>query len=410
MPESMTVRRQGDFFAPFLHRNFRCYWVATMLYSAGKWTETVVLGWLVLQMTGSPWLVGVVAACRGVGYGLGPVFGALADRYNRRFLLRMISSWNTVNTFILALIVTLGVAQYWHVILIAVVAGLAHGFDLPLRYTFTSDLVERRILTNAVALIAVATDLTAVLGPALAGPLIGTIGVGGVSWILAAIYLCNVGVLSSIQGSTTTARGIQGPLWGNLKGGGRYILDHPPVFALLGMAVVVNLFQYPNRYVLVPVFARDVLKAGATGYGFLLAASGMGALLGAGTMAYIGETRGRAWLCITACACAGGAIVAFAWSRSYPLSVGLMGCVGLTEAIGSTTMASLLLFLTPNEMRGRVMGVRSLAILPMSLGNLLSGALAHHFGAPAACTVNGTVQVLSILIIAGWVRSLRKSG
>lgn len=110
-----------------------------MLASAGRWTETVVFGWLVLQMTGSPFLVGAVSACRWVGYGLGPVFGAWVDRYDKRNLLLLITSTSVLYSFTLAFLVTTGLVQYWHVIVVALVAGLAHAFDAPLRYAFAAD-------------------------------------------------------------------------------------------------------------------------------------------------------------------------------------------------------------------------------------------------------------------------------
>lgn len=255
-----------------------------------------------------------------------------------------------------------------------------------------------------------AIDVTAVLGPAVAGPLVNIIGVGGVSWVLAVNYVLNVLVLCAIRGMGITKKVPDSSLSSNLKGGARYILSNPPVLALLGMAVTFNFLQFPLRYALVPVFANEVLRVGAAGYGFLLAASGAGALVGATAVAYLGDFKHKAWLCIAASATAGIAALAFSRSTWYSLSVGLMGCIGVTEAISMTTMATLLLLITPNEMRGRVMGVRSLAVLPLSLGSLLAGAIANHFGAPAAGTVNAALQMLSILSIAVLVPSLRKSG
>lgn len=381
-----------------------------MLGSAGKWAETVVLGWLVLEMTGSPFQVGVVMACRWVGYGLGPIFGALADKYDRRNLLLIISSTSVLYSLALALLVTTGLVQFWHVTVIALVAGVAHGFDMPLRFAFTSDLVENRTLTNAVALNAVAIDVTAVLGPAIAGPLVNVIGVHGVSWVLAGSYALNVVALNIIRGAGTREKAAEGSISSRLKGGARYVLSNRPIFGLLGMAIAFNLFQFPLRYALIPVFADKVLHVGAAGYGFLLAASGSGALVGAATVAYLADFRHKAWLCLAASAAAGVAAWAFSMSPWFSLSLVLMGFVGMAEAISMTTMAALLMSLTPNEMRGRVMGVRSLAVLPNSLGSLMAGSMASHFGAPAAATVNAALQVSSILIIALMVPSLRKSG
>jgi MFS family permease len=410
MTEPISVKRLQAFTGPFTYQNFRYFWIATMLGSAGRWMEAVIFSWMTLQMTGSPFLVGVVSACRWAGYGLGPIFGAFADRYDRRALLLIITSSSVLYSFALAFLTTMDLVQYWHIIVIALAAGLTHAFDISLRYSFAGDLVDKRILTNAVALITVAIDITAVLGPAIAGPLLDIIGVGGVSWVLTVNYMLNIVALYTIRGTTTTKKAAEGSLTGNLKGGIHYILNNPPILALLCIAVVLNLLQFPLRYALMPVFANDILRVGASGYGFLLAASGAGALMGATVVAYIGDFRHKAWLCIVASALAGFVACAFSWSPWYLLSLGLQGCVGASEAICMITIAALLLLLTPTEMRGRVMGIRSLAILPLSLGNLISGAMASNFGAPIAGTLNAILLMLSILMISTMIPSLRRSG
>ncbi len=196
----------------------------------------------------------------------------------------------------------------------------------------------------------------------------------------------------------------------NLLVGVRYIRGNPPVFALLVIAALLNLFEFPLRYTLVPVFAHDVLDVGASGFGFLLAATGAGALGGGAVIACLGNFRHKAWLCIIASVAAGITAGVFCLSRSYHLSLVLMGGNGLAATIGTTTLAALLLLLTPTEMRGRVMGVRSLAVLPLALGSLISGVMAGWFGAPVAGIVNATILVALILAIAIAVPSLRRSG
>ncbi len=399
-----------DMVVAFQYRNYRYFWLATMLASAGRWMETVILSWLVLDITDSPLQVGIVAGCRWVGYVLGPIFGTLVDRLDRRRLLISVVASSVIYSFALAILVTTGLVQYWQTIIIALIAGIAHAFDLPLRYAITADLVDKRDLTNAVVLSTIAIDVTAILGPAIAGPMIDVIGISGVCWVLTFDYLLNTLALYMMQ-STSKARTVaERSMLSNLLDGARYIHRNPPIFALLIMAALLNLFEFPLRYALVPVFARNVLKVGATGFGFLLAASGAGALAGAIVVALLAHFRHKAWLCIVASVLAGITAVAFCLSNSYRLSLVLIGSNGLTEAIGSTTLAVLLLLLTPTEMRGRVMGVRSFAILPLALGNLISGAMASQFGAPVAGMTNATILVVLILATAIVVPSLRKSG
>jgi MFS family permease len=412
-PEATTTEPvSGDgrygMFAAFRFGDFRYFWIATSLASAGRWTEAVIFGWLVLEMTSSPFLLGVVMACRWVGYGLGPVFGAYVDRHDRRRLLLLITATSVVYSCALAFLVTANLVEYWHIVAIALTAGLVHGFDIPLRYAFTGDLVDRRTLANAIALNTVAVDITAMLGPALAGPLINIIGTGGVCWLLAANYILNVLALYVIRHIGVPHKVVGGSLANDLKTIGRFIGSTPAVMALLGMAVVFNFLQYPLRYALVPVFASDILAVGAAGYGFLLSATGGGALLGAAVVAGLGDTPHKIKICIAGSVAAGIAACAFSLSTSYSLSLVLMACIGVCEAASMTTMTPLLMLQTPKEMRGRIMGVRSLAVLPLSLGSIMSGAIASQFGAPTAGVANGALLVSSILLIVMLVPSVRR--
>lgn len=397
-----------EFLAAFAFPDFRYFWTATLFASAGRWMEAVVFSWLVLEITGSPLLLGVVMACRWVGYGFGPVFGAYVDRHDRRALLLAITAVSVVYSLALAVLVTTGVAEYWHVMAVALLAGLVHGFDVPLRYAFTSDIVGTRTLTNAIALNTVAIDITAVLGPAVAGPLISVAGSGGVMWLLTVNYVLNVAALYVTKPVAVEGRVVGGTLAGDLKTVGRFIKGSAPVMALLAMAAAFNAFQYPIRYALVPVFATDVLGVGAAGYGFLLAASGAGALVGAATVAWLGDTKHKIRLCIATSLGAGVAGLAFSLSTSYPLSLALNACVGVMEAVAMTTMTPLLILQTPREMRGRIMGVRSLVVLPLSAGSVMSGALASKFGAPAAGVADALLLISSIALIVALVPSLRK--
>jgi MFS family permease len=244
MKNFMSVNSQHGYLAAFKYRNYRYFWIATMLASAGRWMESVIFSWMVLQMTGSPLLVGIVSACRWVGYVFGPVFGTFADRYNRRNLLMIITSSSILYSMILALTVTTDLIQYWHVIAIALVAGLTHAFDMPLRYAFAVDLVDKRLLTNAVALITVAIEITAVLGPAIAGPLVDIIGLDGVSWMLTVNYIVNIVALYFIRNITAIKKADEDSLMSHLKAGGHYILSNPPVMALICIAVAFNLLQF----------------------------------------------------------------------------------------------------------------------------------------------------------------------
>jgi MFS family permease len=372
--------------------------------------EAIVLSWLVLKITGSPFLTGIAVACRWLGYGLGPAFGAWGDRGDKRRLLLVATSTSVLYSFVLAVLVTTETVLYWHAVIISLAASLAHGFDYPLRYAITADMVDTKDLSNAVALSTVALDVMAIVGPGLAGPLIDIIGIGGVCWLLTGNYILNVWSLYMISGISQTHQAATGSLWSNIVEGARYIRGNLPVFGLLILAAAYNQFHFPLRNALMPVFADTALNVGASGFGFLLAASGVGALIGAMVMAALGDFRYKAWGCIISSAFAGIAAAAFSVSTVYTLSLWIISFVGAMEAVGMTTLAALLLLLTPGYMQGRVMGMRSFAILPLATGSLAAGAMAEHLGVSMAGVINGGFQLLSTVAVVLAVPSLRQSG
>lgn len=388
-------------FAALRHRGFRLLWIATLLSSTARWADMVVIGWLTLTLTDSPLMVGIVAACKMAGYIAAPFLGVVADRMDRRLLLIVAAGVNlAVSTIMLVLVVSGGLVL-WHVIALALAGSLTWALDNPTRNAFVPDLVDREDLTNAIALNAVALEITVVVGPALGGILIPTLGMGGAYALIALICLVDVVVLLMMKKDVRQAlpHAQESPVR-SMVGGLKYVWGHQMVLMLLVIAFLMNLLAAPYRYAFLPLFARYILDAGATGYGMLTAVAGLGALVAGLWIVSLGnlQRKGR-WLAWNVFAWP-ASLVLFAMSTSYYLSLALVFVAGLTQAIVWTVIATLILGNTAQTMRGRVMGLRTGVVIGLPFGNFLAGAAAEHLGAPLA---QGLYAAGAIVLMAGIV-------
>ena len=262
------------------------------------------------------------------------------------------------------------------------------------------DLVGKEDLTNAIALNAVAIEITVVIGPALGGLLIPLFGMGGAYALIAGIFLADVVVLLRLDSVKHATPHVQESPVKSLIGGLAYVRDNQTVLILLVIAFLLNLLAAPYRYAFLPLFARYVLDAGPTGYGMLTAMAGVGALAAGLWVVSLGNFgRKGTWLAWNAVAWP-VSLLLFALSTSYVLSMTLVFVAGLTQAITWTVIATLILGNTAQPMRGRVMGLRTGVVVALPVGNLLAGAVAERLGAPLA---QGAYAAAAILIMLGIV-------
>ena len=404
----LRLRRMQQF-AALRHRGFRLLWIATLLSSTARWADTVVIGWLALELTNSALWVGIVAASKMAGYVAAPFMGVIADRVDRRLLLLVAAGVNlAVSALMLFLFVT-GALALWHVIALALVSSLTWALDNPTRQAFVPDLVGREHLTNAVALNAVANEITVVVGPALGGILIPALGMGGAYGMIAAIYVLDLCVLLILRDRKRAVPHAQESPVTSLVGGIRYVWRHQTVLVLMVIAFVMNLLAAPYRYAFLPVFSRDILDTGPTGYGILTAMAGVGALVAGLWVVSLGDFERKGRLLIWMSIAWPASLLFFAMSTSYSVSLALIFLAGLTQAIVWTVIATLILSHTEQTMRGRVMGLRTGVIASLPLGNLLAGAVAERFGAPIAQGAYAIVAILVMLVIVVRVPSMYRS-
>jgi MFS family permease len=393
--------------AALRNRGFRLLWIDTLFSSTARWADIVVIGWLTLELTDSPLMVGIVAGSKMAGYVAAPFMGVVADRMDRRLLLITAAGVNLAVAVAMLLLFVSGWLLLWHVIALALASSLTWSMDNPSRQVLVADLVGQENLTNAIALNAVAVEITVVVGPALGGLLIPVLGMSGAYALIAGMFLIDVLVLLRMPGAKHLAQPVRESPGTSLLGGLRYAWSNQTVFMLLLIAFLLNLLAAPYRYSFLPLFARYILDAGPTGYGMLTAMAGFGALVAGLWFVSLGNVGGKGRLVWSGLAWP-ASLLLFSVSTWYYFSLALVFLAGLTQAIAWTVIATLILSNTAPPMRGRVMGLRTGVVIALPLGNFLAGAVAERFGAPLAQGAYAASALFIMLAIVLLVPKLRK--
>lgn len=390
------------------YRDFRLLWTSTLLLFASQWTDVVAAGWLVLERTGSPFQVGLLGACRFAGWALTPLTGVIADRVDRRRLLLLAQALYAAPAAVLLVLIVTETLQVWHVFTAVLLRGMAFSLDYPTRNALLLDLVGKGDLLNAMGLNRAASYLTAVMGPILGGSFIASLGFDWVYSLITAFCVTNLGVLFWMRKVEAPVSSKAGSAWADLAEGWRQVRADRTVTAVLVMAALANLLAFPLAHAFMPVFARDVLNVGAGGLGFLTAAIGAGALAGSLSVAWLGGERREASLVRVSFVAWPLVMLGFAFSSQYHLSLALLLGVGVAEAISMVSSTTLLLRSVSDEMRGRVMGVRGLAVATLPFGNLLAGALIGRLGAPFTLMMYSAACVVLIVGMVSIAPGLRR--
>ena len=395
--------------AALSHRGFRLLWTATLLSATARWADTVVLGWLTLELTDSALMVGIVAACKMAGYVAAPFMGVLADRMDRRLLLIVAAVVNLITAALMLLLFVTGLLELWHIIVLALLSSFTWALDNPTRQAFIPDLVGRQHLTNAIALNSLAIEITVVVGPALGGILIPLLAMGGAYGLIAGIYLLDVLVLLLLKDARHSAPSLSESPARSLVAGLRYVRSNRIVLVLLLVAGLLNMLAAPYRYAFMPVFSRYILDAGPAGFGMLTAMAGVGALVAGIWVVSLGNFHSKGRLLVWTSVAWPLSLLAFAVSTSYTLSLALVFLAGLTQAIVWTVIATLILANTEPAMRGRVMGLRTGVVATLPIGNLLAGAVAERFGPPLAQGAYALAAILLMIVIVMRVPDLYRA-
>jgi len=397
-------------FIALRHRNFRLFWFGQLISLIGTWMQSIGQAWLVLQLTHSAWLLGVVGALQFLPVMLLSLFGGvLADRLPKRKVLLFTQSFAMLQAAVLWILVASGHVQIWEVLVLASLLGLTNSLDMPTRQAFVVEMVGREDLPNAIALNSSVFNMARVVGPGLGGLIIAFLGIAPLFLLNAISFVPVIVGLSLIRmnelhalakRSTTSGETSKQSTFQSLREGLSYVVHTPSVLLIIAVIGVISLFGI-NFNVILPLFATEVLNSGALGFGFLSAAFGLGSLCSALWLAWGNRKPSVQYLLIAALAFSVLEIF-FALSHLYVLSLILIAAVGFAMIAFSANSNTALQTVTPDHLRGRVMSVYMVVFAgSVPLGNLFTGGLAHLYGAPIALLVGACLSLVAA--IAGWI-------
>ncbi|MDR3699819.1 MAG: MFS transporter [Candidatus Sulfopaludibacter sp.] len=376
------------------YRNFQLFFSGQMISLIGTWMQNVAQAWLVYRMTGSSVLLGAIGFASQIpSFLFSPVAGIVADRYSRHRVVIATQTSSMLLAFVLAAVVLSGAVQIWHIFVLAILLGVVNAFDIPARQSFMVEMVGRGDLMNAIALNSSMFNASRVVGPAIAGILVASIGEGWCFFANAVSYIAViVGLFLMKLPPYEKVKHEASPLAHVIEGFG-WVIHNTPVHAILMLLGVVSLTAMPYS-VLMPIFADRILHGGARALGTLMGATGVGALAAALVLASRKTLKGLgSWVAISA-ASFGVSLIAFAFSRWYWLSIAILVPVGFALMIEMGSSNTLIQSMVPDRLRGRVMAVYSMMFMGMGpIGSLLAGAAADRMGAPGTVAVGGVVCI-----------------
>ena len=404
--QQVEVRRErglGEMFRALQHRNFRLFWSGAFLSNAGTWMQAVAQGWLVLQLSDSPFWLGVdgfMATAPGLVLTLAG--GVFADLFDRRKLLIYTQTVAGLSALTLGVLVLTHVVQVWMILCLSFVNGCCMSLAGPSYMALVFDLVGRRDLANAIALNSTQFQLARVLGPVCAGVGFKLFGLAGcffanaVSFVFVvlAMFMVKFNQRSARDGLPTRSVKQKGVFLGDLIAGFRYVAGRPRVSTLLLISAVASMFGAPYIY-MTPVFARDIFHLGATGLALLQGMAGAGALFGALFLAYLGDFRHKGWFVLCGALAFGICLIGFSLSTKVELSLFFLFALGFGIVCSVAVTNTLLQKLVTDEMRGRVMSMFMLSFVgAMPIGNLVAGAASHRFGVQRTLAAGGMIIAL----------------
>jgi MFS family permease len=390
------------------YRNFRFFFSGQLISLIGTWMQNVAQAWLVYRLTGSSVLLGAIGFAGQIPvFLMSPAGGIVADRYSRHRVVIATQTASMILAFVLAWLTLSHQVQIWHVFVLSAALGVVNAFDIPARQSFIVDMVGRGDLMNAIALNSSMFNASRVVGPAIAGILVATIGEGWCFFANAVSYIAVIAGLLMMHVSRHEHVNQPGSPLSHLKEGFGFVLHNTPVHALLMLLGVVSLTGMPYA-VLMPIFADRILHGGAAALGWLMGASGVGALAGALLLASRQDLKGLGkWVAVSAVGFGVGLVV-FSLSRTFWLSAAILVPVGFAMMIEMGSSNTLIQSMVPDRLRGRVMSVYSMMFMGMApIGSLLAGAAADRLGAPGTVAAGGLVCMTAAGVFSLWLPRIR---
>ena len=384
------------------YRNFQLFFGGQLISLIGSWMQNVAQAWLVYRLTGSSVLLGLVSFSGQIPvFLMAPLGGIVADRFRRHRVVLGTQTASMLLAFVLAALTLTGAVRIWHIFVLSALLGLVNAFDIPARQAFFVEMVGRDDLINAIALNSSMFNASRVVGPAVAGILVASIGEGWCFFANAVSYIAVIaGLLSMTVEAHKPVKRPGSPLTDVIEGF-RFVIGSAPIHHLMIMLGILSVTGMPYA-VLMPIFAGQILHGGAKALGILMGASGVGALAGALLLASRETVKGLGrWVAISAGAF-GASLIAFSGSRSFWVSCALLLPVGFAMMVEMGSSNTLIQTMSPDHLRGRVMSVYSMMFMGMApLGAVLSGVTAARWGAPATVAAGGVICMAAAAVF-GW--------
>lgn len=396
-------------FTALHYPNYRLWFIGQLVSLAGTWMQSTAQGYLIYELTRSASFLGYVGFVGGIPSWVFTLYGGLiADRFARRTIILLAQSAMMLWAFILAGLVFMHLVQPWHVLVLALLNGVANAFDAPARQAFVVELVDRKDLTNAIALNSTMFNAAAVVGPAIAGAVYALFGPAWCFMVNGLSYLAVIAALLQMQLQPVEVAPRSGSMLAAVRQGLGFVAHDSVIRILTVNMAILSLFGV-SIVTLFPAWAVDVLHGDVRTNGLLLGARGLGAMSGALLLASLGRTsaRGRWWTIGSFVMPV--AMVLFALARWLPLSLLLLVVVGWGFMVIANSSNALVQTRVPDALRGRVMSVYTLTFFGgMPLGSLLAGQLADRMGEPAVVLMNAGVIFLTAVVVWLALPSIRR--
>jgi MFS family permease len=400
----------GGTFSALRQRNFRLFWSGALVSNLGGWMQVVGQNWLVLALTGSPFLLGLVSFIANLPMlVLSLVGGVVADRSSRKTVLLVTQNCQALLMLIMAILSFLNIINIWMIIVIVFLLGIVQAFNSPAYQTIMLDLVQKKDLMNAIALNSFQFNLTRIIGPGIAGILVSVVGVAACFFINSLSFMAVVAALLMVRLPAPVPILIKRSVFQEIQESLNYLRRDTGLSGLLIVASLFSFFVFPYL-TLLPVFVQKVFKGGPGDYGILLSAVGVGALISALMVANISErlqhkSRFMNWGMLVMII----GLLLFGLSSNFILTMVALAFAGGAMVAVNTTMNTIVQSTVPEELRGRILSVWTLCTVGfMPLGNLQSGIVAEQWGAPTSIIVNTILFVIITGIVFLLIPKMRR--
>jgi MFS family permease len=393
------------------HRNYRLFFMGQGLSLIGTWMQSIATSWLVYKMTNSEFMLGLAAFSGQIpAFFISPFAGVLIDRFNLRRMIIIAQFFAMIQALVLAAVTLTGTIQVWHIIFLNFILGVINAFDMPSRQSFVIQMLEDKSdLGNAIALNSSLFNASRLIGPSIAGVIIAIAGEGICFLINGISYIGVIAALLMMNITSVKTDNEQKQMMSQMKEGIKYAFNSVPIRDLLIMISLISIIalSYP---VLMPVYAGNVLSGGSHTFGFLVAASGVGALSGTIFLAMRKSVRGLTHVITAALLLSGSALLLLSFSKSIMFSMILLVFIGFGMIAAIASINTILQTIVEQDKRGRVMSLYTMAFMGTApLGSILVGIVSSGIGVPMTMTVSGILTIIGSILLILRMPLLRKS-